>query len=245
MRWFVFLSAAVAISILGSSANSADLPSSASPTGRAAARAVAHNWNGAYIGGNIGYSWGKWDSTGFVAGGSVSPKVNGILGGVQIGHNWLNNNRWLLGLEGDIQITGERDSINWTTAATVARGIQAALFVIPGGAASNTWSFPWFGTVRGRLGYAPDNWLLYVTGGLAVGQTKSSLTAPGISLSESTTKWGWTVGGGAEYAFSARWTAKLEYLHVNLGSRIFFSDTIPVETKFRDNIVRLGVNYKF
>jgi outer membrane immunogenic protein len=79
-----------------------------------------------------------------------------------------------------------------------------------------------------------------------VGQTKSSITAPGIATSESATKAGWTIGGGAEYALSARWTAKLEYLYVNLGSRVFFGNSsTPIDSKLRDNVLRLGVNYKF
>ena len=65
-------------------AQAADLPTTATPTAR---RPVAanYNWTGGYIGGNIGYSWGSWDSTGFVQNGSNSPSVNGILGGLQLG----------------------------------------------------------------------------------------------------------------------------------------------------------------
>ena len=117
---------------------------------------------------------------------------------------------------------------------------------VPGGAANNTWKFPWFGTARGRIGYAPDNWLLYFTGGLVYGQTKSDVTSPTGTLSESTTRVGWTLGGGAEVPISAKWTAKLEYLYMSLGSRIFFQNTaFAVDTKLRDNVLRLGVNYKF
>jgi outer membrane immunogenic protein len=235
----LFAGAAVAVLALASPASATDLPQMAAPTARAPARAVGYNWNGSYIGANIGYSWGKWDSTGTVQNGADSPSVNGVLGGIQIGYNWLNNNRWLFGLEADIQITGESKSNDWTTTPAVGA------FLAPGVAVNNTWKFPWFGTARARIGYAPDNWLLYGTGGFAFGQTKSTLTTPAISLSESVTKLGWTLGGGAEYALSAKWTAKIEYLYINLGSRTFFgSSTTPVSSNLRDNVIRLGVNYK-
>ena len=236
----LFAGAAIAVVALGLPAQATDLPPMASPTARATPRAVVYNWSGAYIGGNLGYSWGKWDSTGAVQNGEDSPSVNGILGGLQLGYNWQRD-RFVLGLEGDIQITGERKSNDWATPAQAGiRGLPAGGVLV-----NNTWKFPWFGTARARIGYAPDNWMLYATGGLAFGQTKSSLTTPAISLSESVTKLGWTLGGGAEYALSAKWTAKIEYLYISLGSRTFFGNTTtPVDTKLRDNVLRFGVNYK-
>jgi outer membrane immunogenic protein len=211
---------------------------------QAAPASSAYNWNGLYIGGNLGYSWGKWDSTGYVPNGSYSPSVNGILGGLQLGYNWQMSSRWLLGVEADIQITGESKSNDWTAPAVVST--VAGVPNIPAGAANNKWKFPWFGTLRGRIGYSPDNWLFYFTGGLAYGQTKSEVTAPGgVALSESSTRTGWTLGGGIEAPVAQRWTAKVEYLYVDLGSRIFFQNTvIPVDTKFHDHIIRIGVNYK-
>jgi outer membrane immunogenic protein len=228
----------VASLIWSGSLQAADLPSSAALTERAARRAPVPIWQGLYVGGNIGYSWGEWKSTGFVPGGSVTPSVNGVLGGLQVGHNWRTSPPWVLGLEADIQITDQRDSINWTTPGFVGAA------VIPGGPASNSWSFPWFGTVRGRIGYAPDVWMLYFTGGFAYGETKSSVTAPGFAASESVTRGGWTIGGGLEYAYAPRWSVKLEYLYLDLGSRIFFSTGPAVNTRLNDHVVRVGVNLK-
>jgi outer membrane immunogenic protein len=97
----------------------------------------------------------------------------------------------------------------------------------------------WLGTVRGRLGYAFDRFLPYVTGGLAVGGVKTSVAGFGDS---SDTKAGWTVGGGIEAAIAGPWTAKVEYLYVDLGS----SDTVlGSSADFRTNIVRAGLNYRF
>ena len=241
MRRVFFASVSTALAFLATPAFSSDLPSNASPTARAP-RAAVFNWNGFYAGGNIGYSWGKWDSTGFVVNGSDSPSANGVIGGLQLGYNWMASNRWLLGLEADIQLSGEQKSTNWTTPVTTVVGVAP----LGGVGVSNSWKFPWFGTVRGRVGYAPDNWLLYVTGGLAYGEVKSDLATTGIALSDSVTKWGWTIGGGIEMPVAAQWTAKIEYLYIDLGSRTFFAGTtLPVSSNLHDNVIRLGVNYKF
>jgi outer membrane immunogenic protein len=115
---------------------------------------------------------------------------------------------------------------------------------------------PWFGTFRGRLGFTPaERWLVYATGGLAYGEvdTVDSLTVGGTSvvLSTNAIRWGWTVGGGVEAVIRDNWTAKFEYLYIDLGS---VTDTLvgiapitPITTRshMTDNIVRVGVNYKW
>ena len=202
--------------------------------------APAQNWTGPYIGANIGYSWGPWDSTGTFAGPAAvaSPDVNGVLGGLQAGYNWQNNN-WFWGIEGDIQITGEDDSTGWTSGV-----IGAAA----GNTLRNEWEFPWFGTLRARTGYVTPHYLLYVTGGLAFGKAEFSwrnLTT-GVSMSDDTTKAGWTVGLGAERALDENWSAKLEYLYVDLGDETFLAGTAgPVNTDLRDHILPLGINDRF
>ena len=120
----------------------------------------------------------------------------------------------------------------------------------------------WLGTVRGRLGYLPaHNFLIFATGGLAYGEvdtvtTGSNLICPGsvycVTGSTSGVSTGWTGGGGFEYAFSRQWTAKAEYLFVDLGGRsVTFSDpAIPgsaftATTDFKAHIVRGGLNYRF
>ena len=78
----------------------------------------------------------------------------------------------------------------------------------------------WLATFRGRIGYAFDRWLPYITGGGAYGNVKATVSVPiaGLSASASNNQFGWTVGAGLEYAFLGNWTAKIEYLYVDLGS---------------------------
>lgn len=128
---------------------------------------------------------------------------------------------------------------------------------IPGvhGAATTETKLPWLGTLRARVGLTPsDKWLIYATGGLAYGEieSKGTLTigATSATVSTNTTKAGWTVGGGFEVALSGRWTGKLEYLYVDFGnvSNTFgFAPFTPIvtDTHVTDNIVRVGVNYRF
>jgi outer membrane immunogenic protein len=211
---------------------------------------AAHNWTGFYVGANAGYSWGPWDSTGFLpgatvlpppgpGGGSASPKVQGWLAGLQAGYNWQINNT-VVGIEGDFQITGQRATLDWTTPPF---GVVA---VFPGFPVTNEWKFPWFATLRGRIGYAKDTWLFYLTGGGAYGKAESTLTLPVLTLSDSKTKFGWTIGAGVEAALGRNWSAKLEYLYLDLGSVTFFETSgTPVTSKITDHIVRVGLNYRF
>ena len=105
---------------------------------------------------------------------------------------------------------------------------------------------PWLATLRGRVGYAIDRWLPYITGGAAYGNVKASTSAPiGAFTSASHNQLGWTAGVGLEYAFLGNWTAKIEYLYVDLGS--FDAGPAPTvnNVSFKENILRAGLNYKF
>ena len=118
----------------------------------------------------------------------------------------------------------------------------------------------WFGTVRGRIGYLADpKLLLYVTGGLAYGDVESSAVIgnAGTAFSSvSNTHVGYTVGAGIEGVIGGNWTARLEYLYVDLGTvNGSFLTTIGglgggvlssnYSSRITDNILRVGVNYKF
>ena len=96
----------------------------------------------------------------------------------------------------------------------------------------------WLGTVRGRIGYAFDRFMPYVTGGAAFGDLKASTPGSGSIGSDQT---GWTVGGGIEYALSNKWTIKLDYLHVDFGN----INWPPVRVHFDEDTVRAGINYRF
>jgi outer membrane immunogenic protein len=95
------------------------------------------------------------------------------------------------------------------------------------------------GTARGRIGYAFDRFLPYVTGGLAVGGVKNSIAGVGDSTS---TKAGYALGGGLEAALSGPWTAKVEYLYADLGHS---SAPLGSEVHSKTNTVRAGLNYRF
>ncbi len=142
-------------------------------------------------------------------------KPSGFVGGATAGYNFQNGN-WVFGVEGDIEATGADDTFA-------------------------PWKFsnPWFGTVRGRAGYTLANVLFYGTAGLAFG----GLTGRTFGLSESHTTAGWTAGVGAEVGFAPNWSAKIEYLYVDLSESQFA--ITGVSNNYRFGTVRAGVNYHF
>ena len=207
-------------SLIGS-ANAADLPRRGQPAPMAPIYSPVYNWTGPYVGLNGGWGWGdsSWTSTG---GRSVS---GGMIGGT-VGYNWQMGQA-VFGLEGDLDWT----NISGTTAAFCALGC--------------TTSNSWLGTVRGRLGYAIDRFMPYVTGGAAFGDIRA--TQPGFAASS--TNVGWTVGTGVEVALAPQWTAKAEYLYVDLGSftcGLSCGNAVAADSvSLRTNLLRAGVNYKF
>ncbi len=220
---------------------------------------VVDPWTGFYVGGNVGYSWGNWDNdslNGNFPGGSgftntASADVKGWVAGGQLGYNKLYG-RWLIGLEADLQGTGQKADLDGSTIITIAATTIAISEL-------NHWKMPWFATVRGRLGaVVADGWLLYVTGGLAVGRAEYShtstatVTTNGVSATatllfeEGVTRTGAAVGAGVEKAIDANWRVKAEYLYLDYGSHTFLSGTgFDNSIKIRDNIARVGFNYRF
>jgi outer membrane immunogenic protein len=217
-----------------------------------------YNWTGFYVGGNIGYSWGTSRDTSTLTNAAgtvlftdtVSTNLNGVVGGAQAGYNWQMQN-WVWGLEADIQGTGERGTHAFTFTTPPIAGIA----IIPGVTlpfALNQ-KIDWFGTFRGRAGVlVSPKVLLYVTGGLAYGEVDSNETIAALpGFSSSSTNVGWTVGAGIEGVVGGNWTAKLEYLYVDLG-RVSGSFAVPAfafssnySSRVTDNVLRVGLNYKF
>jgi outer membrane immunogenic protein len=206
---------------------------------------VVYNWTGFYGGVNVGYSWGRqsndWVVPGFFAV-SEGQNMNGVIGGVQWGYNWQIGT-WLIGTEGDFQGSAQRGSTTYCVDPGCITSVAA------------DHKLPWFGTSRARIGYLPSQYfLMYVTGGLAYGEIRSDygLFAGGLNVAQSNFKdirAGYTVGGGIEGAFGGGWSAKLEYLWVDLGSATstttlggFVVDSYS--SRVTDNIVRIGLNYK-
>jgi outer membrane immunogenic protein len=222
---------------------------------------------------NGGYSWGHSSrdlnffnpvtGVALATASGAGRDLNGGLFGGQIGYNWQASN-WVFGIETDAQWTGQRGG---TTVLCPLAGCFPALTAVPAGvgtsAAIND-KLEWFGTIRGRVGVTiTPNVLLYATGGGAYGSVNtdlalSTVTATGvpvtIAASRSTDRFGWTVGAGIEAMFASNWSAKLEYLYMDLGS-ISNSVVLPtaagfplganVSSRVTDNIFRAGINYHF
>lgn len=215
----IVLSTIGLLALTATSALAADIPRPA-PAYKAPALVPVFSWTGPYIGINGGYGWGNSDWGAF---GEAKP--DGGMVGLTLGYNWQTG-PWVFGLEGDI---------DWAS----LRGSFAGPFC-PFGCETKT---SWLGTARGRLGWAFDRVMPYVTGGLAVGDIRAST---GFA-SQTDTNLGWTVGAGVEAAIAPNWTAKVEYLHVNLGDLSCGPLTCGAATNvdFTANIVRGGVNFKF
>lgn len=219
------------------SAQAADLPAKA-PYLKAPV-AVIYDWTGFYIGANVGVGLAR-DLTvhNYTAGGTANnfyQQPQGALGGGQVGYNWQTNSFLgpiLLGVEADIQGTGLSDG----------RTTLAAL----GGPVNYNQKLDWFGTARGRIGLVKGPVVSYFTGGLAYGSVKTTINEPTAVSTLSRTQTGWTIGSGVEAALGGNWTGKIEYLYVNLGNKndLFFAGTQPVRTEIRENIFRVGLNYR-
>ena len=187
------------------------------------------SWTGFYVGINGGYGFGssEWSNTG-----SDTFEVNGGLVGATLGYN-IQTGNWVWGIEGDIDASWIKGSDSNPAGGGVC-----------GGTAGCETNVPWFATVRGRVGYAWDRLLPYVTGGIAFGGIK---VTPNGGTEVSDTNFGWTAGVGVEYAFNRAWSGKLEYLYADLGSVDCPASNCGVDTNvdFKTNIVRVGVNYRF
>lgn len=143
-----------------------------------------------------------------------SSTIDGFLGGLQAGYNWQGAGPLVLGVETDIQLSNVK---------------------------SQNYSLDYFGTLRARLGFAVDQFLIYGTGGLAYGRGSYEV----LGLTSDKSHIGWTVGGGAEYAIDNNWSVKGEYLYVDLGSETYRSFFGPRSVGVTTNVVRAGVNYRF
>jgi outer membrane immunogenic protein len=212
----------VTLAALAGPAGAADLPRRYEPVVKAPIYApMVYNWTGFYIGINGGGAWGHsaWDST------SGFDLSGGLVGGTA-GYNWQTG-PWVFGIEGDIDWT----NIEGKTNAACPLGC--------------TTGNGWLGTVRGRVGYAFDRIMPYFTAGLAVGDIKASTP---LFAGKSETNAGWTVGGGLEVAIMNNWTAKAEYLYVDLGEincGINCGALINDKVNFTSHILRGGINYRF
>lgn len=229
-----------AIPLTPMAANAADLYRTPPPQPSYAAPApyIAPNtWAGFYAGINGGYAWSgsgtAIDYSGAVTDLSGRAQPQGGFGGGQIGYNFQSGSI-VYGVETDFQGGDISDRVSGVSTGRA-------------GYTSNE-RVDWFGTVRGRLGYAMGNTLIYGTGGLAYGDLHQHANLGGDVLSNSGTQTGWVAGGGIEYKINPAWSLKGEYQYVDLGTAKLTDAANAVTTNSLDtnfHTVRLGLNYHF
>jgi len=217
---------------------------------------TVYDWSGFYIGGNAGAAWsnssveGRGNSNDPIAD-AINDKIDSsdtaFTAGGEIGFNWQMDSV-VIGLETDFNYLGFSESNDRTNNF--------------GGQAFDTnlsFDTDWYGTFRGRLGFAFDNVLIYGTGGVAYGdaKVKGGVNVDGVEFWDgkaSDTNWGWTLGGGAEFALNQNWILGAEYLYVDLGSNDFdfdrtaannLNDKVDGHYDAAFSVVRATVKYKF
>jgi len=204
------------------------------------AAAPRFSWTGSYIGVHAGYARSQFDGSQTIGFAVVPPSVSeslrakGWLAGFQTGYNWQFAPNWVFGLETDSSFGKLRTNGNG---------------IVPGGGIFPTsLTVDDLGTVRGRLGYALDRTLLYATGGLALAHQREVVTT-GIgvgSIGTDIRDIGWTAGGGLEYAIDPKWSARVEYLYMDLGGQLSRTNAPATDqTSLKIQEVKLGLNYKF
>jgi outer membrane immunogenic protein len=228
----LFLSTAALFAVTGT-AFAADLPARSAPPVYVPPPPPIFTWTGAYIGGQVGYEFGRstasLEPTGVGLGG-YNP--NGVVGGAHIGYNYQIN-QYVIGLEGDVNGSSYRGNSGF------------------GGAGVDSVRSDIDGSVRGRVGWAWDRTLFYATGGAAFAPVHHSFAAfnGGVDTT-SPTRVGWTVGGGVEYAITNNWSLRAEYRYTDYGhtTNVLFDSTggaFAVRSRDTDHRVQAGFSYKF
>ena len=189
------------------------------------APALKYNWTGFYIGGSVGYGWGREtvSASAFGLTASASQDLNGAIAGGLLGFNWQAG-MFVGGIEADYQWSDQKIS-QTVGGVTFTDRISA------------------FATVRGRAGVAIDNVYIYGTGGYAHFQFKSDASAPGFSSTSNLG--GWTVGAGIDVAVVGNLIARAEYLYLRSVDKTDVIFGVPVTGYATDNIVRVALMYKF
>ena len=233
------IAAAACVTIYSVSAVAADLPARSQVP--APVVAPAFSWTGFYLGGELG--WMRTDpkyTTGvlllgmpFVVAAPASDK-NGLSYGALAGYNYQAGNL-VLGIEGDFQ--------GWTVGKIRYTAVTGDFL---------TAHSKWGGSIRGRLGYAADRALLYMTGGAAFVSNETSIPTTGISVGGDGVRWGWTVGGGVDYALTNNWFTGLEYRYSRFEDKsliypipILNLGLVGFRQELSNNQVTARVGYKF
>ena len=228
-----------------------------------------YSWTGFYFGWHAGYSWGTTDSAQatevripaaasgpdnallFLLNRHTDPQ--GPLGGFQVGYNQQINSV-VFGWEVDFSFTNQ-EGTSWFSGRRFNVGNFGEDYIYQETLRAK---LEYMGTARGRFGYAYGPFLPFVTGGFAWGQLDLNLnwsflellsgTTPGVRSSfngsQSEILFGWTAGGGFEYALGNGWSARAEYFYIDLGDKTFFAGNRGADFGLQDHIVRVGLNFK-
>lgn len=216
--------------LIGTPALAADMPVKAPPAPKPS---PAYNWTGFYGGLTMGAGWGRSRQTDTAGVTSGSYTQKGGIGGGTIGANYQINNV-VLGVEGDFSWSDIKGNIG-----------------VPACVANNCFTNDhWIDTERARLGIVMGpmgEFLPYITAGVAGTNFRAgqdNCLGP-ITICGTKTEWTWTAGGGLEMMIAPKWSAKIEYLYANFGTKVGYVVVIPVNVSEQLNIVRVGVNYHF
>jgi outer membrane immunogenic protein len=208
--------------ISAGTASAADMPSAA-PYQKAPYVSPAYNWTGFYIGAMGGYGWSDRVTVGGVA--LTGADINGGFGGGTVGFNYqAPGSMFVFGVEADAAWSDLKRS-ETIFGITAQERIKS------------------FGSVTGRVGVAIDAVLLYGKGGYAWAENEMSLSALGLTVSESHFHSGWTAGGGVEWAFAGPWSAKAEYMFTRYSEENYALSGAGVGADV--HTVKAGINYRF
>ena len=237
------LGAITALLLGTTAASAADLPVKVPPP------IAIYNWTGFYIGASAGGSFGFSDHVDRATGISDTSGYNvkgGLIGGT-LGYNWQMSS-FVVGFEGDASWVAERGTMPDVGTNAINLG-----FVDPVTGAAQFSSFTnetWLATARGRFGYAVNNLLFYGTAGYAAAGVGQGIydNSHNLLASTSSTRSGWTAGGGLEWGFAPNWSAKFEWLYMKFEDKGFntaLGDGSRSAVTLDDNVARFGINYRF
>jgi len=209
-----------------------------------------YDWSGFYVGSHAGYAWGSsnWTAPPNLSGSlslfqpfNAFDEAGSFFAGLQAGYNYMLPNRLVIGAEADASFP------NFPNLAGISIGGTSTLSAPSVGQETYSETVLSFGTVRGRIGYAPGNWLFYATGGFAWTYDQLTLTTSGTTESPFLWRLGWAAGAGVEFPVAPHWTARVEYLFTDYGiSSVTFPAAVQRFTSdFSLQELRAGLNYRF
>jgi outer membrane immunogenic protein len=244
-----FTPTVMAVALFAGSASAADLaPQAAEPV---APVVTLYNWTGPYVGLHAGYGWGRENDnqSGLFPPSEAGPppqepqptllradkfNMNGFVGGAHLGYNYQIE-QFVIGAEADLDYADLKGSHNYAYSGVATGRLRM--------------KSEWQGSLRLRAGYAIDNLLLYGTGGLAFANGKLSdsglLSGAPYASSSSNTHLGWTIGLGAEYAFTQNWIGRAEVRYTDFQKKGYDTANGRVKAGWHQTTATLGISYKF